>query len=356
MKKVLVIEDNRDVREDIADILELSNYKVVTAENGKTGIINAEKFVPDVIICDIMMPEMDGYEVLETLSRNEITAKIPFIFLSARAERADVRKGMNLGADDYITKPFEENELIEAIECRIKKKEFLTKQFLKNRESLHEFIEEASDLLNLKRVIQYHPAEKYQKRDIVFMEGDKVTKLYFIEKGIIKTSRITESGKEFVTGIYGTGDFVGQLSLISNRSNYTETATAIENAEVYGISKEDFNTLLYENKMVSKKFIDMISNNLVDVQEQLMNMAFAPVRQRVAKALLELYHKGFITDDRDSGVGIPREDFAGMIGTATETAIRMLTEFKGEGLITTGKGNKIILLKKDVLESISNAI
>ncbi len=356
MKKVLVIDDNRDIREDIADILELSNYKVATAENGETGILKAEKFVPDVIICDIMMPDLDGYDVLKSLGSNEITAKIPFIFLSAKAERTDVRKGMNLGADDYLTKPFEEHELIEAIECRIKKNEFLRKEFLKNAEGLNKFIEEASDFMNLESVIQYHPAEKYEKKDIVFMEGDKVSKLYFIEKGIIKTSRITESGKEFVTGIFGAGDFVGQLSLISNRSSYAETATVIEDAEIYGISKEDFNILLYENKMVSKKFIAMVSNNLVDVQEQLMNMAFTPVRQRVAKALLELYHKGFISDDRDSGVGIPREDFAGMIGTATETAIRMLTEFKNEGLITTGKRNKIILLKKDVLESISNAI
>lgn len=356
MKKVLVIEDNKDVREDIADILELSSYEVTTAENGKIGIAKAEQFVPDVIICDIMMPDLDGYEVLKILGKNEKTAKIPFIFLSAKADRTDVRKGMNLGADDYLTKPFEEHELIDAIECRIKKNKFLRKEFSKNLGGLNKFIEEASEFMNLESMIHYHPPEKYEKKDIVFMEGDKISKLYFIEKGIIKISRITESGKEFVTGIYGAGDFVGQLSLISNRSIYAETATVLEDAAVYGVSKEDFNTLLYENKEVSKKFIAMISNDLVDVQEQLMNIAFSPVKQRVAKSLLELYNKGFITDNKDSGVGIPREDFAGMIGTATETAIRMLTEFKKEGLIAMGSNRRIILLKKEELESISNFI
>jgi CRP-like cAMP-binding protein len=288
--------------------------------------------------------------------KSKLTKYIPFIFLSAKTEKADIRKGMNLGADDYLTKPFEEQELLDAIECRLKKNAFLKKEFSKNVEGFNQFLQKASEYMDFDSVIQYQQVEKYEKKDTIFMEGDKVSKFYFIQSGTIKTSRVTESGKELITGIYGSGDFVGQLSLFSDRSSYAETANVIEDSEVYGISKEDFNKLLYENKIVSKKFISIISNDLNVAQEKLLSMAYTPVRQRVAKALLELYDKGLISDNINYGVAIPREDFAGMIGTATETAIRMLTEFKEEGLITMALNRRIILLKIDRLKQISNFI
>ena len=108
MKKVLVIEDNKDVRENTAEILALANYDVVTAANGEIGIEKAKEFRPDLIVCDIMMPKMDGYEVLRAMGRDGSTSSTPFIFLTAKTDRADMRMGMNLGADDYLTKPFEE--------------------------------------------------------------------------------------------------------------------------------------------------------------------------------------------------------------------------------------------------------
>ena len=111
MKKILIIEDNPDVRENTAEILELSNYEVITAENGKEGVKLANEILPDLIICDVMMPELDGFGVLRILGQNQLTNHIPFIFLTAKTEKADFRKGMNLGADDYITKPAEPDEL-----------------------------------------------------------------------------------------------------------------------------------------------------------------------------------------------------------------------------------------------------
>ena len=123
MKKILIIEDNPDVRENTAEILELSNYEVVTAENGKEGVKAASEELPDLIICDVMMPELDGFGVLRILSQNPVTATIPFIFLTARTEKSDFRKGMSLGADDYITKPFDDVDLLNAIEIRLKKHE-----------------------------------------------------------------------------------------------------------------------------------------------------------------------------------------------------------------------------------------
>ena len=100
MKKILVIEDNQDVRENLAEILSLSGYEAITAENGKIGVEKAQKEDPDLILCDIMMPELDGYGVLHILSRQQKTADIPFVFLTAKAEKEDFRKGMSLGGDD----------------------------------------------------------------------------------------------------------------------------------------------------------------------------------------------------------------------------------------------------------------
>lgn len=164
MRKILVIEDNEDVRENTADILELANYDVATAENGKIGVEKAKQFHPDVVVCDIMMPELDGYGVLERLSKNSETASIPFIFLTAKTDKADMRMGMNLGADDYLTKPFEEKELSEAIASRLRENEFLKKEITKNLGGLNTFLEEASQYIDLESLSKNHALKQYDKR------------------------------------------------------------------------------------------------------------------------------------------------------------------------------------------------
>lgn len=123
MKKILVIEDEQFVRENIVEILEASGYSVVSAPNGAIGAGLAGEHLPDIILCDVMMPELDGHGVLKALRKNAATANIPFIFLTARADTSDLRHGMNLGADDYITKPFRVSELLKAVEMRLAKQD-----------------------------------------------------------------------------------------------------------------------------------------------------------------------------------------------------------------------------------------
>lgn len=120
MKKALIIEDNEDIREGISEMLTLEGYEAICAKNGKMGVDFASSHLPDIILCDIMMPELDGYGVLYLLQRKPLTASIPFIFMTAKAERLDVRKGMAMGAAGYLTKPFDEFELFSAIESCIK--------------------------------------------------------------------------------------------------------------------------------------------------------------------------------------------------------------------------------------------
>ena len=162
MKKILIIEDNEDVRENTADLLKLAHYNVCTSADGASGIQKARSFIPDLIICDIMMPGLDGYQVLEALQANIKTAGIPFVFLSAKADKSDVRKGMNLGADDYLTKPFEEHELLEAINSRLKRHEFLQKEYSRNISGLNAFMEQAAAFLNLDYIERIYYSKTYE--------------------------------------------------------------------------------------------------------------------------------------------------------------------------------------------------
>ena len=152
MKKILLIEDNIDVRENTAEILILANYEVITAKNGKEGVELALSAKPDLIICDIMMPTLDGYGVLHMLSKNSETATIPFIFLTAKAERSELRKGMDMGADDYLTKPFDSTDLLSAIESRLRKSEITKTEYAKNKEGLNEFLDGAKEFEDLKKL------------------------------------------------------------------------------------------------------------------------------------------------------------------------------------------------------------
>jgi CheY-like chemotaxis protein len=115
MKTALIIEDNADILENTTEILTLAGFKVITAVNGREGVAAAENNKPDVILCDIMMPELNGYEVLNALKRNPLTADIPFIYVTASAEKSEVMKAMEMGASGYVRKPFDVSDLMNAI-------------------------------------------------------------------------------------------------------------------------------------------------------------------------------------------------------------------------------------------------
>ena len=123
MKKILVIEDEPEMRRNIAALLRFYEYEPVVAENGRLGVEASRRAIPDLILCDVMMPEMDGYGVLQALQTDASLARIPFIFLTAKGEKDDLRSGMNLGADDYLTKPVANADLVRAIEARLRRSE-----------------------------------------------------------------------------------------------------------------------------------------------------------------------------------------------------------------------------------------
>jgi CRP-like cAMP-binding protein/CheY-like chemotaxis protein len=340
------------MRENIAEILELAHYKVITAINGKEGVRLVNEHIPDLIICDIMMPELDGYGVLHLLSKEKSTAHIPFIFLTARSERSDLRKGMNMGADDFLTKPFDDTELLATVEMRLKKNHDMKEEFSRTDDGLTKFMDAARGLVELEKLSHDRRVKIYNRREIIYLEGNLPNGIYFIVKGKVKTNRTSNEGKELVTGLYNEGDFFGYHALLEN-TMYNDSATTLDDAELIMIPKEDFFKLLFTNSDVAARFIKMLSNNVQEMEERLVRLAYHSVRKRVAEALIDLKNRYATNDSEVFSMPVPREDLAAMVGTATESVIRTLSDLKDEKLIEI-KGRTITILDAEKLKRLRN--
>ncbi len=344
MKKVLLIEDDKALRENTQELLELSNYHVITAPNGKLGIKRAMEQLPDIIICDIMMPELDGYSVLRSLSAEKTTQHIPFIFLSAKTEHKEVRKGMDMGADDYLTKPFEENDLISAIESRLAKSIILSQMAQNQQQQTLVSEQEMRTLNELKNFFDDNGDEtQYEEGEVIFREGAHSHKIYLILNGLVKCHKIDEDGKELITSLYRADDFLGLTSFVNNVPYY-ESATAMEPVRLTGISKEQLKDILENNKSVSLELMQLFTENITEMKGQLLQMAYSSVRKKTAQTLLQFAE--VLNQRTDDPIKISRNDLASVAGIATETLIRTLSRFKKEGLISIeGRNIKIKELK-----------
>ncbi|WCO02857.1 response regulator [Psychroserpens ponticola] len=345
MKKVLLIEDDIVLRENTAELLELSEYKVLTAANGQIGLEMTKKHRPDIIICDIMMPILDGYGVLKSLSQHQDTKFIPFIFLSAKTERQDVRKGMDLGADDYITKPFSEDEIISAIESRIAKAAILkderesfqnnsttSEDELRTLDDLKNFFDDDGTILN------------YKKNDIIYKEGHNSNFIYLIIKGVVKCYKFDEKGKELTTDLHKEDDLFGYTSFTKNIP-YKETAMAMKDLELVGVSKTDLKKILINNHKVALEVIQLLTYDITGVKDQLLQMAYSSVQKKTASTILRFAEK--INAKPQDPIKISRNDLASVAGIATETLIRTISDFKKQGIIELeGRNIKILDLQK----------
>ena len=349
MKSVLVIDDNPDIRENTAEILELAGYRTLTAGNGKEGVELAQKEKPDVIVCDIMMPELDGYGVLHLLRKNEDTQRIPFLFLTAKTERSDFRKGMEMGADDYITKPFEDIELLNAIEIRLKKAAIMDNKYSASQQGISQFIKDVKSTGLMSQLADQYDVETYNKKQTLYQEGKRPRFLYYLVKGKVKGLRTNDDGKEYITDLFTDGDFIGYPALIEDK-NYDDSAIILEDAEIMQIPKDDFLHMIYGNMDIAVKFIRIITQNVKEKEERLLNLAYSSLRKRVAKALVDIYQK-FNTENKNKPLEISREDFAHYVGTATESLIRTLSDFKSEKLLEIKEG-KISVLNLEKLKNL----
>jgi CheY-like chemotaxis protein/CRP-like cAMP-binding protein len=351
MKTILIIEDDTVLRETTAEILELENYKVVTAANGKRGAELAKILMPDLVVCDIMMPELDGYDVLKILSEDEKTKRIPFIFMSAKTEIKDVRKGMDLGADDYLTKPVNDELLISAIESRLAKSALLQEE-----ETNIETSNEASEFKNIENIddlknyfCDFGISKVLKKGEVVYREGEFCNNVFLVYKGSVKSSKIDEFGKELIINVYKDDDLFGFSSIIEN-AHYFETTTAMEKAELMYVTKNTMQKIIENNYKLSLEIFQLINDNLIEVKEQLLQMAYGSMRRKTASTILKFAQK--MTRKPSDSINISRRDLAGVAGIATESLIRTLTDLKKEGIIEI-EGRNIRIVDLNALESIN---
>jgi CRP/FNR family transcriptional regulator, cyclic AMP receptor protein len=348
MTKILLVEDNPDIRENTAEILELAGYVVNTAENGKAGFEKAMQETPDLIICDIMMPVLDGFGLLHLINKNEKLKGVPFIFLTAKTERIDFRKGMEMGADDYVTKPFTDLELMNAIESRLQK--------IKARDhaaqNLTEFLEEVKNENALEKLTDSKIINHYKKKQRIYSEGNHPHSLFYLNSGKIRTYKINDNGKELTIGLYNAGDFFGYNPLLEN-TVYKDSAETLEESDICVISRQDFEILMNNNREVTQKFIKMLAKNVSEKEDQLINLAYNSLRKRVADAIVTLMKKYRKENNPDFTIHISREDLAHIAGTTTESLIRTLSDFKNEKLVEAEAGY-IKVLNEKKLEQMVN--
>jgi CRP-like cAMP-binding protein len=299
-----------------------------------------------------MMPVLDGYGVLQAVQNNDLLKDVPFIFLTAKAERNDFRKGMDLGADDYIAKPFDDTELLNAVNSQMKKRELLKKQldpvaekesFLVTGHSVHDILGTLAEKWNV---------NTYKKNQTVYTEGNYPNRLFYILKGKIKTFKTNDNGKPLVTELLGSGEYFGYLALFQNMP-YNDTAEAIEDSELAVISTEDFEKLVMNNKQAVGWIVKLLAKNIYSKEERLLGLAYNSLRKKVAVALLVLQQKYGSIGDEKFAIDMNRGMLAAIAGTAKESLIRTLAEFRKEKIIDIHNGT-ITILNKVKLEHLIN--
>ena len=332
MKKILVIEDDTTIRENTAEILEMASYRVDTAENGKMGIESALKSKPDLIVCDIMMPELDGYGVLNILQHNPALNNIPLIFLTAKAENSEFRKGMGLGADDYITKPFSGTDLLNSVQSRLRKVEIAREQISPGINGINELLNLVNGKSVIESFVEGRSVNKYRKKQLIYSAGNHPSRLFYVQKGKVKVFITNEDGKELIVSLFTEGDFFGYTSLLEG-ATYKDNAAAIDETEIAIIPKHEFEELMSTNREIAKKFIKLLAKDVVEKEQHLLNIAYNSLRKKVADALVTLQRKYGTDSNEHFTINMSRENLAAVAGTAIESLIRTLGDFKNEKLI-----------------------
>jgi CRP-like cAMP-binding protein/CheY-like chemotaxis protein len=330
MQTILLIEDHQVIRDNTAELLQLAGYAVRTAENGEIGVKLALAERPDLVICDIMMPVLDGYGVLQIFNQNPQLAGVPFIFLTAKTERADLRHGMALGADDYLTKPFVKAELLSAVQGRLSRFQHLKPEYDLQGEGLQEFLTDAQQVGNLASLSADRKAHVVRKKQDIYLEGEEPTRLYFVKSGRVKTVKTTDGGKELIVGIHGPGEFFGYLPLLQ-QTPHGDSAVAVDESELVYIPKDDFTELLLRNPAVGQQFVRLLAGQVSGQADLLLAMAYNSIRRRVADTLVHLHEQA--GEEPNAGIQFSRDDMAAMVGTAPESLSRTLNEFRQDGLI-----------------------
>ncbi len=344
-ERILIIEDNREVRENIATILGLYGYETLTAVNGLAGVKAATEAVPDLILCDVMMPELDGFGVLNILLENERTAGIPFIFITAKTEMEDIRRGMNLGADDYITKPFYKDELLRVIQVRLKKAagraaapEAEEQLYLSDPDRGRATLRKVFATSDRRRV--------FEAGQIIVREGDHPHFIYRVDRGHVHLVRTHEYGKDYIIAQLGEGEIFGAPSALEREPFYYTARAASGPTECSLLPLEELLKMINTDRTVTEALMHLLAGRVVEKGHRLVNQAYDSVRRRTALILCDLWEKY-----TPEPIELSRDELAQMVGTTKESVIRALSDFKRDGLIET-RGRQIFVAKPETLRGL----
>lgn len=341
---ILVIEDNDEVRDNLSVILDIYGYSVTTAPNGLDGVKEAIQNPPDLILCDVMMPELDGYGVINLLSENELTKGIPFVFITARTEKEDIRRGMNLGADDYITKPFFKDELIGVIETRLKKAASRTKT---SSPVTPHLVDTARGKERLNESFTQHGlSKKYGQGEYLVREGDHPHFLYRIEKGHVHLIRSHEYGRDYIIAELGPGELFGLPTLLERGAFHYKVKAATEKVSCQQLPKDILFKLINTDRHVTEALMHMLAGQVEERSEKLVRQAYDSVRRRTALMLCDLHEK-----HGNKPINLSREELAQMTGTTKESVIRAISDFRKDGLLATS-GRSIQLVDSERLKKL----
>ncbi|HBS13102.1 MAG TPA: hypothetical protein DEO36_11275 [Flavobacteriaceae bacterium] len=334
---ILIVEDNIEMSNYLKEILS-PFYNCTFAFDGLEGLTFVKNRIFDLVASDIMMPKLDGYGVYKILASKKKHKDIPFIFLTSKSNHLDRRKGMELGADDYLTKPFEESELLSAIEIRLQKAN--QKKEYVSEESIHSGNNSFLKVKNIKEVIEILCKRKkhvYNKGETLFCEGNTSNHIYLVKEGMVKTFKNTAEGKELITGIYKKRQFIGYTSSLGNFP-HNEYAESLGETSIIKIDKNEIKNILQSNPNIALDLISMLSSNIETIKNQMLQLAYSTVRNRVAKTLLLV-----IKDDPLKTIVLSRSDLANITGIAKETLTRTLSDFKEERLIKTNRSSIVVI-------------
>ena len=343
---ILIIEDNVGILENTGELLELAGYKTIRSQCGKEGVELAKNHKPDIILCDALSPNFNGYDILHEVENIPNINKTPFIFISDKGEKPNFRKGEDYWSDDYLMKPFNGADLLRAVNSRLEKSRMLKK--LNDSDAIidNDGSKPFMTLKDIKALSKNVIVKNKRKKDFLFIKGDPANFIYFVVSGKIKTFKTNDYGKDFITEILKEGNFLGYAALLEN-SDHKESAMIIENAEIATIPRQDFFELLNSNSAVAMQFIKCMSNRLSSSQEKLLNLAYDSARKRVAEALLFIYRKYQDEGSSELSFVLNRDNISELAGLAPESVSRNLTHFREEGLIETVHGIiKIVNVKK----------
>lgn len=344
MTRVLIIDSDAVFRSGIGEVLTLAGYQVVEAGCGKQGAALGLRKNPDLILCDFQLTDFDGFGLLHLFNNNENTRAIPFIFTSFSRNVDDIRRAMDLGADDYLIKPLSDTEILSAIDARLRKKQFCKEQFVRmnDEQNVH-----SGNTARFDSLLDERKTRTFRRGQTLFYEGDPCNVVWVLLQGTVKTVKIADDGRELITAMFHQDDLIGINGLFSEEC-YNESAIAVTDARLTNIPRSQFENYVFRYPDVAQKTILMLSRQVRQQEEQLMQIAYQSVRKRISEAILRLCRS-----NGGPNIHITRVDLAALSGTAPETVSRILSDFRSEGLIHR-QGNELTVLGMKKLERVRN--